>query len=111
MMFNLQDGHIHTGNLEAFLRVMGYDQATPLDLIRIIRRMDTDGDALVSYQEFDDYVSQLPAIAEFYTNEEGVCIVEAPVIEINQDELRDLKKALADAEELYPTLRDHFIRI
>ena len=63
MMFDLRDGHIHTGNLEAFFRVMGYDQATPIELIRIIRRIDSDGDAFVSYQEFDDYLSILPAIS------------------------------------------------
>lgn len=66
MMFDLQDGHIHTGNLDAFFRNLGHDQATPVELIRIIRRIDNDGDAFVSYQEFDDYISLLPAIAEFY---------------------------------------------
>ena len=49
------DGRIDTHNLGSFLRSCGH-YASERELLAIIRRMDTDGDARLSYAEFSDFV-------------------------------------------------------
>lgn len=49
------DGRIDTFNLGSFLRSCGH-YATERELLSIIRRIDTDGDAKLSYSEFSDYI-------------------------------------------------------
>ena len=49
------EGNINTFNLGAFLKNNGY-YATEKELLCIIRRMDTDGDAKLSYLEFADFL-------------------------------------------------------
>lgn len=45
------DGFIDTYNLSTFLKNIGY-YATEKELLAIIRRIDTDGDAKISFSEF-----------------------------------------------------------
>lgn len=49
------DGRISTLNLGSFLRSCGH-YATERELLTIIRRIDTDGDAALSYAEFSDFL-------------------------------------------------------
>lgn len=49
------DGRIDTYNLGAFLRSCAH-YATERELLSIVRRIDTDGDAKLSYSEFSDFV-------------------------------------------------------
>ena len=54
------DGRIDTYNLGSFLRSAAH-YATERELLAIVRRIDTDGDARLSYSEFADFVrSQHP---------------------------------------------------
>ena len=54
------DGRINTFNLGTFLRNVGH-YASETELLAIVRRIDTDGDANLSYAEFCDFVrSQYP---------------------------------------------------
>lgn len=49
------DGRIDTYNLGSFLRSCAH-YATERELLSIIRRIDTDGDARLSFAEFSDFV-------------------------------------------------------
>ena len=49
------DGRITTHNLGSFLRSTGH-YATERELLQIIRRIDTDGDAKIQYAEFSDFI-------------------------------------------------------
>jgi Ca2+-binding EF-hand superfamily protein len=49
------DGKIDTLNLGAFFRNVDH-YATERELLQIVRRMDTDGDARLTYSEFADFV-------------------------------------------------------
>jgi Ca2+-binding EF-hand superfamily protein len=49
------DGRIDTHNLGSFLRSTGH-YGSESELLAIIRRIDTDGDARLSYAEFSDFV-------------------------------------------------------
>jgi Ca2+-binding EF-hand superfamily protein len=49
------DGRINTFNLGTFLRNCGH-YASETELLAIVRRMDTDGDANLSYSEFAEYI-------------------------------------------------------
>ena len=49
------DGRIDSFNLGAFLRSCGH-YATETELLAIIRRIDTDGDAKLSYAEFAEFL-------------------------------------------------------
>lgn len=49
------EGNINTYNLSVFLKNNGYF-ATERELLAIIRRIDTDGDAKLSYSEFADFL-------------------------------------------------------
>ena len=49
------DGRIDALNLGAFLRATGH-YGSERELLAIIRRMDTDGDARLSYAEFSEFV-------------------------------------------------------
>ena len=49
------DGRISTLNLGSFLRSCGH-YATERELLTIIRRIDTDGDAALSYAEFSEFL-------------------------------------------------------
>ena len=49
------DGHINTFNLGSFLRSCGH-YATERELLTIVRRVDTDGDARLSYSEFSEFL-------------------------------------------------------
>lgn len=49
------EGYINTFNLGVFLKNNGY-YATEKELLAIIRRIDTDGDAKLSYSEFSDFM-------------------------------------------------------
>ena len=51
----LSEGYINTYNLGQFLKNNGH-YATERELLAIIRRVDTDGDAKLSYSEFSDFV-------------------------------------------------------
>ncbi len=59
------DGRIDTHNLGSFLRSTGH-YASERELLAIVRRIDTDGDARLSYAEFSDFVRSAypPARAE-----------------------------------------------
>jgi len=50
------DGFITVDNLRHFFRFSGY-YLTEKDTLAIIRRIDTDGDAKISYNEFVDFMS------------------------------------------------------
>jgi len=49
------DGRINTFNLGTFLRSVGH-YASETELLAIVRRMDTDGDAQLSYSEFAEFI-------------------------------------------------------
>lgn len=49
------EGNINTFNLGSFLKNNGHF-ATERELLAIIRRIDTDGDAKLSYSEFADFI-------------------------------------------------------
>ena len=49
------DGRINTLNLGTFLRNCGH-YATETELLAIVRRIDTDGDAQLTYSEFAEYI-------------------------------------------------------
>lgn len=49
------DGRINTLNLGTFLRGAGH-YASETELLAIVRRIDTDGDAQLSYSEFAEYI-------------------------------------------------------
>jgi Ca2+-binding EF-hand superfamily protein len=49
------DGRMTTHNLGSFLRSCGH-YATERELLQIVRRMDTDGDAHLTYAEFADFI-------------------------------------------------------
>ena len=49
------DGRINTFNLGTFLRSVGH-YASETELLAIVRRVDTDGDAQLSYSEFAEFV-------------------------------------------------------
>ena len=49
------DGNINTVNLGSFLRAFGH-YASERELLAIIRRIDTDGDARLSYAEFAEFL-------------------------------------------------------
>lgn len=54
------DGRINTFNLGTFLRSVGH-YASETELLAIVRRIDTDGDAQLSYAEFAEFTrSQSP---------------------------------------------------
>lgn len=59
------EGNINTYNLGLFLKNTGY-YATEKELLAIIRRIDTDGDAKLSYSEFSEFLrsSENRALAE-----------------------------------------------
>ena len=50
------EGYIDTYNLGQFLKNNGH-YASERELIAIIRRIDTDGDAKLSYSEFSEFLS------------------------------------------------------
>ena len=56
------EGKIDTVNLDAFLRFHGHF-ATDIELLSIIRRMDADGDATVSFTEWSDFLRSNAALA------------------------------------------------
>ena len=49
------EGYINTFNLSGFLKNNGH-YASEKELLAIIRRIDTDGDAKLSYSEFADFI-------------------------------------------------------
>ncbi len=49
------EGNINTFNLGSFLKNNGH-YASEKELLAIIRRIDTDGDAKLSYSEFSDFI-------------------------------------------------------
>ena len=49
------DGRINTFNLGTFLRSVGH-YASETELLAIVRRVDTDGDAQLSYSEFAEFI-------------------------------------------------------
>ena len=49
------DGRINTFNLGTFLRSVGH-YASETELLAIVRRIDTDGDAQLSYSEFAEFI-------------------------------------------------------
>lgn len=60
------EGNINTYNLSVFLKNNGH-YASEKELLAIIRRIDTDGDAKLSYSEFADFIRSSeprPSIAE-----------------------------------------------
>lgn len=57
------EGKIETGNLEAFLKSCGHEP-TDLELLAIIRRMDADGDATVTFNEWADFLRPIAALAK-----------------------------------------------
>ena len=50
------EGYIDSYNLSQFLKNNAY-YASERELIAIIRRIDTDGDAKLSYSEFSEFLS------------------------------------------------------
>jgi hypothetical protein len=62
MVDNYQ-GQIDTANLDTFLRSAGHT-STDLELLAIIRRMDADGDATVTFTEWADFLREIPALAK-----------------------------------------------
>jgi len=51
-------GRIDSVNLSTFLRANGYNPAE-LELLAIIRRIDTDGDACLDFNEFSEFLREL----------------------------------------------------
>jgi Ca2+-binding EF-hand superfamily protein len=58
----LNEGGINFANLKAFFR-NNYSYPTEKEIMCVIRRIDTDGDAKVSYSEFSDYMKLLNPIS------------------------------------------------
>lgn len=56
-------GKIDTANLEAFLKSTGHEPSE-LELLAIIRRMDADGDATVTFTEWSDFLRPIAALAK-----------------------------------------------
>ena len=70
------DGRINTFNLGTFLRSCGH-YASETELLAIVRRIDTDGDAQLSYTEFADYIrSTNPPIRPSYAEQERAASAE-----------------------------------
>jgi hypothetical protein len=67
----LNDGDINIDNLRTFFR-NNYSYPADRELMTIIRRVDTDGDAKINYAEFSEYMRCLnpPRRAFDYGNEE-----------------------------------------
>ena len=61
-MIEMHEGAINTSNLDGFLRSQGHF-ASDLELLAMIRRMDADGDATITYEEFADFLRPISAIA------------------------------------------------
>jgi hypothetical protein len=60
------EGNINTFNLSTFLKNNGH-YASEKELLAIIRRIDTDGDAKLSYSEFSEFIRSSeprPSVAE-----------------------------------------------
>jgi len=57
------EGSIKAENLEAFLKSCGHEP-TDLELLAIIRRMDADGDATITYSGWADFLRPNPALAK-----------------------------------------------
>ena len=51
----LNEGYIDSYNLRIFFKNNGY-HASERELMAIIRRVDTDGDARISYSEFTEFM-------------------------------------------------------
>ena len=51
-----QEGHIKIANLQDFFRQFG-NYLVENEIFSIIRRIDTDGDAQLSYEEFADFLN------------------------------------------------------
>lgn len=49
-----QEGHINVSNLQEFFRAFG-NYLVEQEVFAVIRRVDTDGDARLSYEEFADF--------------------------------------------------------
>ena len=70
------DGRIQTFNMGTFLRSCGH-YASETELLAIVRRIDTDGDASLSYTEFADYIrSTNPPIRPSYAEQERAASAE-----------------------------------
>ena len=70
------DGRINTFNMGTFLRSCGH-YASETELLAIVRRIDTDGDAQLSYAEFSDYIrSTNPPIRPSYAEQERAASAE-----------------------------------
>ena len=70
------DGRINTFNMGTFLRQCGH-YASETELLAIVRRIDTDGDAQLSYAEFADYIrSTNPPIRPSYAEQERAASAE-----------------------------------
>ena len=55
------DGFVDTYNLGSFLKNNGHF-ASEKELLAIIRRIDTDGDAKLSYSEFTEFINALGGV-------------------------------------------------
>lgn len=61
------DGVINANNLGAFLRTCGHF-AAELELHQIVRRMDSNGDGCLSYQEFAEFLRpNVPVVRSSYS--------------------------------------------
>ena len=70
------DGRINTFNMGTFLRSCGH-YASETELLAIVRRIDTDGDAQLSYSEFGEYIrSTNPPIRPSYAEQERAASAE-----------------------------------
>ena len=70
------DGRINTFNLGTLLRSCGH-YASETELLAIVRRIDTDGDAQLSYSEFAEYIrSTNPPIRPSYAEQERAASAE-----------------------------------
>ena len=56
------EGKIDTVNLDGYLRSTGH-YASDIELLSIIRRMDADGDATVTFNEWSDFLRPIAALA------------------------------------------------
>lgn len=55
-------GSVNTSNLSAFLRAQGHF-GTETELLAIIRRIDTDGDAMAGYSEWADFLRPISGVS------------------------------------------------
>ena len=62
-MIEMHEGAINTSNLDGFLRSQGHF-ASDLELLAMIRRMDADGDATVTFTEWADFLRPIPALQQ-----------------------------------------------